>query len=114
MSDVHYTGNGTGVQWKYSPHEEKMYVNRYSTDHDQIAERAQKIRNEGGTKEKGGFRLVATIPEEVFVAANSGFSHDGKYKGFLNCDHEMQQKMLSKFFLEEDIKIFLTNDNYRI
>lgn len=114
MSDVSWRGNGTGVSWTYQPHEDRIYVNRTSTDHNQIAENAQRIRNGGGTKEIDGFRLVATVPEEVFVAANDGFSHDGKYKGFLNCDHEMQQKMLARFFAEDDIKIFLTNDNFRI
>jgi hypothetical protein len=50
----------------------------------------------------------------MFSMANDGQTFDGKYKGFLNCDKEMQQKMLSKFFLEPEIKIFLTNDNYKV
>ena len=66
--------------------------------HDSIAEKAKQVRNSGGTKEKDGFRLVATVPAEMFTMANAGQTFDGKYKGFLNCDKEMQQKMLSKFF----------------
>ena len=114
--DLHYQQDGVSVQWKYQPHEDKTYIKREVPKivHDSLAETAQRIRNSGGTKEKDGFRLVATVPGELFTMANEGQTFDGKYKGFLNCDQEMQQKMLSKFFLEPEVKIFLTNSNYRV
>ena len=116
MSYLKYTQDGISVDWKYQPSEDRLYVKREvpKVIHDSIAENAKRVRNSGGTKEKDGFRLVATVPSEVFSMANDGQTFDGKYKGFLNCDAEMQQKMLSKFFLEPEVKIFLTNDNYRI
>ena len=114
--DLQYQGDGVSVQWKYQPSDGKTYIKREVPKiiHDTIAEKAQQVRNSGGTKEKDGFRLVATVPAEMFTLANDGRTFDGKYKGFLNCDKEMQQKMLSKFFLEPEIKIFLTNDNYKV
>ena len=114
--DLQYQGDGVAVTWKYQPSEGKTYIKREVPKiiHDTIAEKAQRVRNSGGTKEKDGFRLVATVPGEMFTLANEGRTFDGKYKGFLNCDKEMQQKMLSKFFLEPEIKIFLTNDNYKV
>ena len=114
--DLQYTHDGVSVEWRYQPIEGKTYIKREVPKiiHDTIAEKAQQVRNSGGTKEKDGFRLVATVPSEMFTLANEGRTFDGKYKGFLTCDKEMQQKMLSKFFLEPEIKIFLTNDNYRI
>ena len=113
---MQYQGDGVAVTWKYQPSEGKTYIKREVPKiiHDTIAEKAQRVRNSGGTKEKDGFRLVATVPGEMFTLANEGRTFDGKYKGFLNCDKEMQQKMLSKFFLEPEIKIFLTNDNYKV
>ena len=114
--DLQYAQDGVSVTWKYQPSEDRTYIKREVPRHihDAIAERAKQARNSGGTKEKHGFRLVATVPTEMFTMANEGQTFDGKYKGFLNCDKEMQQKMLSKFFLEPEVKIFLTNDNYRI
>ena len=114
--DLQYSGDGVSVTWKYSPSEDKTYIKREVPKiiHDSIAEKAKQVRNSGGTREKDGFRLVATVPAEMFTLANEGQTFDGKYKGFLNCDKDMQQKMLSKFFLEPEIKIFLTNDNYRV
>ena len=114
--DLHYQQDGVAVTWKYQPHEGETYIQREVPKiiHDSIAEKAKQVRNSGGTKEKDGFRLVATVPGEMFTLANEGKTFDGKYKGFLNCDKEMQQKMLSKFFLEPEIKIFLTNDNYKV
>ena len=114
--DLQYQGDGVSVQWKYQPSEERLYVQREvpKVIHDSIAEKAKQVRNSGGTREKDGFRLVATVPAEMFTLANEGRTFDGKYKGFLNCDKEMHQKMLSKFFLEPEIKIFLTNDNYKV
>ena len=116
MSDLNYTQDGVSVDWKYQPSEDRLYVKREvdKSVHDSIAEKAKKVRNSGGTREKDGFRLVATVPAEMFTLANDGRTFDGKYKGFLNCDKEMQQKMLSKFFLEPEVKIFLTNENYKI
>ena len=114
--DLQYQQDGVSVQWKYQPSDGKTYIKREVPKiiHDTIAEKAQQVRNSGGTKEKDGFRLVATVPSEMFTLANDGRTFDGKYKGFLNCDGEMRQKMLSKFFLEPELKIFLTNSNYRI
>ena len=114
--DLQYSGDGVSVTWKHQPSEGLTYIKREVPKiiHDSIAEKAKQVRNSGGTKEKDGFRLVATVPGEMFTMANEGRTFDGKYKGFLNCDKEMQQKMLSKFFLEPEIKIFLTNDNYRL
>ena len=114
--DLQYQQDGVSVQWKYQPSDGKTYIKREVPKiiHDSIAEKAQQVRNSGGTREKDGFRLVATVPGEMFTMANEGQTFDGKYKGFLNCDKEMHQKMLSKFFLEPEIKIFLTNDNYKV
>ena len=114
--DLQYTQDGVSVTWKYQPSEDKTYIKREVPKiiHDSIAEKAKQVRNSGGTREKEGFRLVATVPAEMFTMANAGQTFNGKYKGFLNCDKEMQQKMLSKFFLEPEIKIFLTNDNYKV
>ena len=84
MSDLHYQQDGTGVEWKYQPSEDKMYVRKYAANYDAVAELAQKVRQEGGTKDVEGFRMVATIPVEVFSAANDGRSHGGRYKGFCN------------------------------
>ena len=114
--DLQYSGDGVSVTWKYQPSDGKTYIKREVPKiiHDSIAEKAKQVRNSGGTKEKDGFRLVATVPAEMFTMANEGRTFDGKYKGFLTCDKEMQQKMLSKFFLEPEIKIFLTNDNYKV
>ena len=114
--DLQYQCDGVSVQWKYQPSDGKTYIKREVPKiiHDSIAEKAQQVRNSGGTKEKDGFRLVATVHAEMFTMANEGQTFDGKYKGFLTCDKEMQQKMLSKFFLEPEIKIFLTNDNYKV
>lgn len=116
MSDLKYEQDGVSVNWKYQPSEDRLYIQREVSKgvHDSIAENAKQVRNSGGTREKDGFRLVATVPAEMFTMANEGQTFDGKYKGFLNCDKDMQQKMLSKFFLEPEVKIFLTNDNYRI
>ena len=116
MSDIQYEQDGVSVKWKYQPSEDRLYVQREVPKiiHDTIAEKAQRVRNSGGTKEKDGFRLVATVPAEMFTMANEGQTFDGKYKGFLSCDKDMQQKMLSKFFLEPEVKIFLTNDNYKV
>ena len=84
--DLQYTQDGVSVQWKYQPSEGKTYIKREVPKiiHDTIAEKAQRVRNSGGTKEKDGFRLVATVPAEMFSMANAGQTFDGKYKGFLN------------------------------
>ena len=114
MSDFHYVENGTGVEWKHSAHEDKMYVRKYAANYDAVAELAQAVRNDGGTKDMDGFRMVATIPIEVFSAANDGRSHNGRYKGFLQLGAKDQQREFASFFQEEDIKPFMLNDNFRI
>ena len=114
MSDLIYKDDTTSVEWKYQPHEDRLYVKRTANNHDAIARHAERVRNDGGTKDFGGGRLVATIPQEVFAAAQMGMSHNGKYKGFLNADKEMRERLMSQFLLEDDIKIFRLNDNYRI
>lgn len=114
MSDLHYQQDGTGVEWKYQPSEDKMYVRKYAANYDAVAELAQRVRNDGGTKDVEGFRMVATIPIEVFSAANDGRSHNGRYKGFLQLSAKDQQREFAKFFQEEDIKPFMLNDNFRI
>jgi hypothetical protein len=114
--DLQYQQDGVSVTWKYQPHEDKTYIKREVPKHihDGLAETAKTIRNSGGTKEKDGFRLVATLPLEMFTLANEGRTFDGKYKGFLNADRDSKQKLLSKFFLEPEVKIFMTNDNYKV
>ena len=86
--DLHYGGDGIAVTWKYQPSEGKTYIKREVPKiiHDTIAEKALQVRNSGGTKERDGFRLVATVPSEMFTLANEGRTFDGKYKGFLTCD----------------------------
>ena len=45
--------------------------------------------------------------------AEQGMTYGGKYKGILSADAETQQKLLAKFMLEPEIKIFMYNDfNY--
>jgi hypothetical protein len=51
---------------------------------------------------------------EALYAAEQGWTHRGAYKGILSADGETQQKLLAKFVLEDDIKIYMYNDNYRI
>ena len=114
MSEFGYSGSGAEIKWKHSPHEDKWYIERKATNTNQLAEAAQKTRNEGGTKDIGDGRLVATIPEELFYQANSGMTYGGKYKGFMSADHESQEKLLTQFMLEPEIKIFMLNSNYRV
>ena len=70
--DLHYGGDGVSVTWKYQPSEDKTYIKREVPKiiHDSIAEKAKQVRNSGGTREKDGFRLVATVPAEMFTMAN--------------------------------------------
>jgi len=67
--DLHYQQDGVSVQWKYQPSDGKTYIKREVPKiiHDTIAEKAQQVRNSGGTKEKDGFRLVATVPAAMFT-----------------------------------------------
>jgi hypothetical protein len=104
----------TDVKWKHSAHEDRWYVERKARNHDAIAEFAQNTRRRGGTETKDDARVVATIPEDIFYSANRGLTHGGKYKGFLTADAESQEKLLTQFMLEDDIKIFMMNDNYRV
>ena len=32
----------------------------------------------------------------------------------MSADHESQEKLLSQFIAEDEIKIFMLNDNYRV
>ena len=114
MKDLHYQQDGTGIEQKYSASEDKMYVRRYAANHDEIAEEVQKVRNAGGTKNKDDARVVASIPGEMLYAAEQGMTYGGRYKGILSADGETQQKLLAKFMLEPDIKIFMLNNNYRV
>lgn len=112
--DLHYQQDGTGIEHKYSPSEDKMYVRRYAANHDAVAEEVQKVRNAGGTKTKDDARIVASIPVEMLYAAEQGMTYGGRYKGLLSADGESQQKLLAKFMLEPEIKIFQYNDNFRL
>ena len=84
MKDPHYQQDGTGIEHKYSAHEDKMYVRRYAANHDAIAEEVQKVRNQGGTKTKDDARVVASIPGEMLYAAEQGMTYGGRYKGILS------------------------------
>ena len=113
MSDLHYQQDGTGVEWKYQPSEDKMYVRKYAANYDAVAELAQKVRQEGGTKDVEGFRMVAAIPIEVFSAANDGRSTTGnRYKDFCNYLLKTSRGSLQNFS-EDDIKPFMLNDNFQ-
>lgn len=114
MTEFTTTDGVTDVKWKHSAHEDKWYIERKARNHDALAEFAQDTRRRGGTETVEEGRLVATIPEDIFYSANSGLTHGGKYKGFLNADHESQEKLLTQFMLEDDVKIFCLNDNYRV
>ena len=114
MSEFGYGRDGAEITWKHQAHEDKWYIERKATNTKQLAEAAQRTRNDGGTKDIGDGRLVATIPEELFYQANSGLTHGGRYKGFMSADHESQEKLLSLFMQEPEIRIFMLNDNYRV
>ena len=114
MSDLHYQQDGTGVEWKYQPSEDKMYVRKYAANYDAVAELAQRVRNDGGTKDVEGFRMVATIPIEVFSAANDGRSHNGKYKGFLQLAPRINSASSQSFSKRKTSSRFMLNDNFRI
>lgn len=114
MSKFSYSDGVTDVTWKHSAHEDKWYVERKPKHHDAIAEQAQKVRNSGGTQTVSDSRIVATIPEDLFYAAHNGLTYGGKYKGFMSADSESQEKLLSQFMAEDEIKIFMLNDNYRV
>lgn len=114
MKDPHFVQDGTGIEHKYQASEDKVYVRRYAANHDAIAEEVQKVRNAGGTKTKDDARIVASIPGEFLYAAEQGWTYNGRYKGILSADGETQQKLLAKFMLEPEIKIFQYNDKFRI
>ena len=115
MSDYHYiTPEGTGFEWKYSPHEDRMYVRRYAANHKLLAEKAKRIRNAGGTKTISDNRSVGEIPTEYLFMADQGKSFGGRYKGILSADSETQQKLLAKFIQEPDIKIFMFNEKFSL
>jgi hypothetical protein len=114
MTDLHYQQDGTGIEHKYDASEEKVVVRRYVANHKELAEKAQRVRNDGGTKTINDARLVGSLPVEALYAAEQGWTHRGAYKGILSADGETQQKLLAKFVLEPDIKIYMFNSNYRI
>ena len=113
--DINYvTPEGTGFQWKYQPHEDKMYVRRYAVGAKELAEKAKRIRDAGGTKTISDQRSVGEIPTEYLFMAEQGRSFNGRYKGILSADSQTQQKLLAKFIQEPEIKIFMYNDNFRL
>jgi hypothetical protein len=114
MTDLHYQQDGTGIEHKYDAAEDRVVVRRYVANHNELAERAQRVRNDGGTKTINDARLVGSIPTEALYAAEQGWTYNGKYKGILSADGESQQKLLAKFVLEPEIKIYMYNDSYRI
>jgi len=114
MTDLHINQDGVGIEHKYDAAEDKMVVRRYISNHQELAEQAQRVRNDGGTKTINDARLVGSLPVEALYAAEQGWTHNGAYQGILSADGETQQKLLAKFVLEPDIKIYMYNDNYRI
>ena len=115
MSDYNYiTPEGTGFEFKYQPHEDKMYVRRYAANHIELAEKAKRIRNAGGTKTISDNRSVGEIPYEYLSMAEDGRSFGGKYKGIMSADGETQQKLLAKFIKEPEIAIFMYNDHFNL
>ena len=114
MSEFKYSDGVTDISWKHQAHENKWYVDRKPRHHDALAEQARKVRNAGGTKTIEDGRVIATIPEDLFYQANNGITYGGKYKGFMSADHESQEKLLSLFMQEPEIRIFMLNDNYRV
>ena len=58
MTDLHIQQDGVGIEHKYDAAEEKVVVRRYIANHDQLAEQAQRVRNDGGTKTINDARLV--------------------------------------------------------
>ena len=115
MSDYNYiTPEGTGFEWKYQPSEDRMYVRRYAANHNELAEKAKRIRKSGGTKTISDNRSVGEIPTEYLFMAEQGRSFNGKYKGILSADADTQQKLLSKFIQEPEIKIFMFNEKFNL
>lgn len=115
MSDFNYiTPEGTGFEWKYQPSEDKMYVRRYAANHNELAEKAKRVRDSGGTKTISDMRSVGEIPTEYLFMADTGRSFKGRYKGILSADSETQQKLLAKFIQEDEIKIFMYNKNLNL
>lgn len=115
MSDYHYiTPEGTGFEWKYQPSEDRMYVRRYAANHNELAEKAKRIRESGGTKTISDMRSVGEIPTEYLYMADIGKSFGGRYKGILTADSETQQKLLAKFIQEDEIKIFMYNKSFSL
>jgi len=115
MSDFNYvTPEGTGFEWKYQPSEDKMYVRRYAANHKELAEKAKRVRDSGGTKTISDMRSVGEIPTEYLFMAEQGKSYGGKYKGILSADADTQQKLLAKFIAEPDIAIFMYNKKIKL
>ena len=114
MTDLNYQQDGTGIEHKYDAAEGKVVVRRYVANHNELAEKAQRVRNDGGTKTINDARLVGSLPVEALYAAEQGWTHGGAYQGILSADGESQQKLLAKFVLEPDIKIYMYNDRFRL
>lgn len=114
MTDLHIQQDGVGIEHKYDAAEDKVVVRRYIANHKELAEKAQQVRNDGGTKTINDARLVGSLPVEALYAAEQGWTYGGAYQGILSADGDTQQKLLAKFVLEPDIKIYMFNSNYRI
>jgi hypothetical protein len=115
MSDFNYvTPEGTGFEWKYQPSEDKMYVRRYAANHKELAEKAKRVRDSGGTKTISDMRSVGEIPTEYLFMAEQGRSFNGRYKGILSADADTQQKLLAKFIKEPEIAIFMYNKDFNL
>lgn len=115
MSDFNYvTPEGTGFEWKYQPSEDKMYVRRYAANHTELAEKAKRVRDSGGTKTISDMRSVGEIPTEYLFMAEQGRSFNGRYKGILSADADTQQKLLAKFIKEPEIAIFMYNKDFNL
>ena len=115
MSDFNYvTPEGTGFEWKYQPSEDKMYVRRYAANHKELAEKAKRVRDSGGTKTISDMRSVGEIPTEYLFMAEQGRSFKGRYKGILSADADTQQKLLAKFIKEPEIAIFMYNKDFNL
>ena len=115
MSDFNYvTPEGPGFEWKYQPSEDKMYVRRYAANHKELAEKAKRVRDSGGTKTISDMRSVGEIPTEYLFMAEQGRSFNGRYKGILSADADTQQKLLAKFIKEPEIAIFMYNKDFNL
>jgi hypothetical protein len=91
-----------------------MYVRRYAANHKELAEKAKRVRDSGGTKTISDMRSVGEIPTEYLFMAEQGRSFNGRYKGILSADADTQQKLLAKFIKEPEIAIFMYNKDFNL